>query len=159
MTTVYEYPNFRATLRVTLNTSEDEVYRFMGTRGILEIHGIENPSGFTIWPQDGKNHRPCAPAWPSEMENAYSKKWHAEHDTAPGAAEPIQATGYYAPPNYNDTREHLWNFFQSVKTRQPSVEDPVFGNSTAIGCHLANYSYFNRTTAAWDEAARTIKSS
>src|SRR5574340_1185414 len=96
ITTVYEYPSFRATLRVTLNTSDDEIYRFMGTRGIMEIHGIENPSGFTIWPQDGGDHSPCTPAWPSEMSGAYAKKWHAEHDTAPGAANPIEATGYYA---------------------------------------------------------------
>lgn len=158
MTTVYEYPNFRATLRVTLNTSEDEVYRFLGTRGILEIHGIENPSGFTIWPQDGKNHSPCAPAWPSEMESAYSKKWHSEHDAAPGAARPIEATGYYAPPHYNDTREHLWNFFQSVKTRRPSVEGPVFGNHAAIACHMANYSYFNHATAVWNAGERKLVS-
>ena len=150
MTTVYDYPKFRTTLRVTLNTSEDEVYRFLGTHGILEIHGIENPSGFTIWPQDGKNHNPCTPAWPAEMESAYSKQWHAEHDTAPGDAKPIEATGYYAPPGYDDTRDHLWNFFQSVKTRRPSVEGPVFGNHAAIACHMANYSYFKNAIAVWN---------
>jgi predicted dehydrogenase len=158
MTTVYEYANFRATLRVTLNTSESEVYRFMGTRGILEMGGIENPHGFTISPQDGKNHNPCAPAWPAEMEAAYDKEWHAKHDTAPGAASPIESTGYYAPPNYDSTREHLWNFFQSVKTRQPSIEGPEFGNNAAIACHMANYAYFHNAVAVWDHAARKLTS-
>ncbi len=158
MTTVYEYPKFRATLRVTFNTNEAEVWRFLGTRGILEMHGIENPSGFTIWPEDGKNHSPCTPAWPEPMASTYAKKWHAEHDTPPGEAQPIEATGYYAPPHYDDTRDHLWNFFQSVKTRRPSVEGPVFGNHAAIACHMANYSYFNNAFAVWDAAARKLTS-
>ena len=158
ITTVYEYPNFRATLRVTLNTSDDEIYRFMGTRGIMEIHGIENPSGFTIWPQDGGDHSPCTPAWPQPTLSTYAKKWHAEHDTAPGTAQPIEATGYYAPPDYNDTREHLWNFFQSVKTRRPSVEDAEFGNNAAIACHMANYSYFNNAIAVWNAEERKLVS-
>jgi len=158
MTTVYEYPKFRATLRVTLNTDEDEIYRFMGTRGILEVHGIENPSGFTIWPQDGKNHSPCTPAWPAEMASAYARKWHAEHDPAPGTAKPIEATGYYAPPGYDSTREHLWNFFQSVKTRQPSIEGAEFCNNAAIACHMANFSYFKNAIAVWDAAGRKLTS-
>ena len=158
MTTVYEYEGFRVTLRVTLNTSDNEVYRFLGTRGIMEINGIENPSGFTIWPQDGKNHSPCTPAWPQPMLSDYAKKWHAEHDTPPGEAKPIEASGYYAPDNYNDTREHLWNFFQSVKTRRPSVEDAVFGNNAAIACHMANYSYFNNAIAVWNHEERKLTS-
>jgi len=158
MTTVYEYANFRATLRVTLNTNENEVYRFMGTRGILEMGGIENPRGFTIMPQDGKDHGPCAPSWPSQMEAAYSKQWHAEHDTAPGAARPIESTAYYAPPNYDSTSEHLWNFFQSVKTRRPSIEGPEFGNNAAIACHMANYAYFHNAVAVWDHEARKLTS-
>jgi hypothetical protein len=44
-----------------------------------------------------------------------------------------------------------------VKTREHVVEDEVFGNNAAIGCHLANYSYFHRTVATWDAATRTIK--
>ena len=31
------------------------------------------------------------------------------------------------------------NFMESVRTRQPSVEDAVYGNNTAIACHMANY--------------------
>jgi hypothetical protein len=32
----------------------------------------------------------------------------------------------------------------------------VFGNHAAIGCHLANYSYFNKNVAIWDGAAKKI---
>ena len=44
-----------------------------------------------------------------------------------------------------------------MRTRQHVVEDEVFGNHTAIGCHMSNQSYFNRTAVVWDAAAQQIK--
>ena len=154
MTTMYEYPDFRATLRVTLNTDGDEYTRFMGTHGVIEIAG----RSVTYYPQDGENHGPCSPGWPREMRAKYAEEWHQEHDPKPGTQKAVEGTTYYAPPMYNDDREHLWNFFESVRTRRPSVEDAVFGNNTAIACHMANYSYFNKSLAVWDANARKIKS-
>ncbi len=155
MTTVYEYPNFRSTIRVTLDNHSDEVVRFMGTRGTVEIRGEQ----VSVSPQDGKDHGPCyyAASYPPKLYAEYVKEWEGKHTSAPGTAEPIEATSFHAPPGYDEDRQHLWNFFQSVRTRRPSVEGPHFGNNTAIGCHMANYSYFNKTLAVWDEAARAIK--
>jgi hypothetical protein len=33
----------------------------------------------------------------------------------------------------------------------------MFGNHTAIGCHMANYSYDQKAMAVWDASARMIK--
>ena len=49
------------------------------------------------------------------------------------------------------------NFMESVRTRRPSVEDAVFGNHTAIACHMANYSYFHKAMAVWDAEAKQIR--
>jgi len=49
------------------------------------------------------------------------------------------------------------NFFQAVRTRQPVVEDVVFGHHAALACHMANESYFRRSAVVWDAAAKTIK--
>ena len=157
MSTVYDYPNFRCMIRVTLDNEEDEVVKILGTRGTIEIQG----RGLTVSPQDGKDHAPCyyASSFPPKLHAEYVKQWEAEHQTAPGTAQPIEGASYHTPPGYNEDAQHLWNFFQSVKTRRPSVEDPVFGNNTAIGCHLANYSYFQKAEAVWDAGARTIKGS
>jgi len=154
MSTVYEYPNFRCMIRVTLDNEEGEVVRIMGTRGTIEIRG-----GLSVSHQDGKDHSPCyyISSYPPKMRAEYVEEWEAEHKTAPGTAKAIEATSYYTPPGYNEDREHLWNFFQSVRTRRPSVEGPVFGNNAAIACHMANYSYFNKTAAVWDAAGRMIK--
>lgn len=153
MTTLYEYPKFRATLRVTLNTGMPEATRFMGTRGIIELHA----NSVTLSPQDGLDHEPCTPGWPKKAREDYAEKWHEEHDLKAGVATALESTTFYAPPGYSEGREHLWNFFESVRTRRPSVEDATFGNHTAIGCHMANYSYFKKTIAKWDGAAKAIR--
>jgi len=45
-----------------------------------------------------------------------------------------------------------------VRTRKPVVENEAFGNNAALtGCHMSNYSYFNKTVALWDSASNTIK--
>jgi predicted dehydrogenase len=152
MTTVYEYPNFRATLRVTLNTDTPEVTQCLGTRGTLTI----SEGGLSLSPQDGLDYGPCTPGWPKKMRAEYGENWHKEHDRQPGTATAVESLRFSPPPDYNDDREHLWNFFNSVRTRQPSVEDATFGNNTAIACHMANYSYFKATVAKWDQPARKI---
>jgi hypothetical protein len=54
--------------------------------------------------------------------------------------------------------DHEARFFESVRSRRKVVENEEFGNHAAIGCHLANHAYFNRTAAVWDPAVRKIKS-
>ena len=64
----------------------------------------------------------------------------------------------YGPPQgYNDTADHIANFFHAVVTREHVVEDEVFGNNAAIACHMANHSYFHRGVAVWDAGTKTIK--
>jgi hypothetical protein len=153
MTTVYDYPKFRAMLRVTLNTETPEVTRFMGSRGILEI----NEGALIFTPQDGLDYRPCTPGWPRKLRAEYAEKWQKEHNRQPGTSKTVESTRYYPPPDYNDDREHLWNFFESVRTRKPSVEDATFGNNTAIACHMANESYFKKNIAIWNAAKKEIR--
>jgi hypothetical protein len=64
---------------------------------------------------------------------------------------------YSAPQGYDDTADHIANFFKAVETREHVVEDEVFGNNTAIACHMANHSYFHKTVATWDPAAQFIR--
>ncbi|HEV2176910.1 MAG TPA: Gfo/Idh/MocA family oxidoreductase [Terriglobia bacterium] len=155
LTTLYEYPNFRLTIRVTLNTDADEITRFCGTGGYLEIHD----NAVTVFAQDGMDHEPCyyTAGYPRKLKQEYDAQWEAAHKVEPGTATIIPSQSFYTPPGYSADREHLWNFFQSVRTRRPSVEDGTFGNHAAIACHMANFSYFQKSVAVWDEAAKRIK--
>jgi predicted dehydrogenase len=152
--TVFDYPKFQVYMRVTLNTETPEVTRFMGTRGMLEIvDGV-----LTHTTQDGLDHGPSfmMGTWPRKSRVEYLERWRQENLYQPGA-QSVLSTGYHTPPGYNESRDHLWNFFDAVRTRRAVVEDATFGNNTAIACHMANYSYFQKTTAVWDERGKKIK--
>lgn len=156
--TLYEYPTFRVGMRCNLNNDvAGEMTRIFGTKGTLEISG----ETVTLKPQDTapKPESYSIYGWPEKLRAAYLKQWKAEHpETAPGKYLVAEATEtYQAPPGYDATRDHMHNLFESVRTRKPSVEDAVFGNHTAIACHMANHSYFSNSIATWDAATKTIK--
>ena len=44
----------------------------------------------------------------------------------------------------------------SLASRKPVTENEVFGNHAAIGCHLANFAYFNKSIAVWDKEGKKI---
>ena len=67
-------------------------------------------------------------------------------------------TQTYNGDDYDDLRPHLWRFFQSIRSREPVLQDAVFGYHAALGCHLANESYFRKSPVVWDDAGATMKS-
>lgn len=116
-----------------------------------------NGNTLTVAPQDT---RPQAEGyslngWTAEAKQKYLDEWHAAHPQPP-APLPLTET-YSTPQGYDDSADHIANFFRAVETREHVVEDEVFGNNTAIACHMANYSYFHKNVATWDAAAETIK--
>jgi predicted dehydrogenase len=153
--TIFEYGKIPVVMRLNLGTEIPEGYRFMGSRGLLEISSEQ----LTFTPQSGKDEAPSwyANSFPRELRQAYLKKWHEEHDPAFGH-EPISETQIFRSVDYNEVKPHLWNFFQAVKTRQPVVENAVFGHNAALACHMANESYFRNSAVYWDERSKAIKS-
>jgi predicted dehydrogenase len=152
--TLYEYGKVPVYLRLNLGCETPETYRFQGSKGILEATEF----GLTYYPQTGEDSAPSyyATSFPREMREAYYKKWHEEHDAAPGK-EPMTETYSYKGDDWDDLRPHLWNYFQAVRSRKPVVEDVVFGHNAALACHMANESYFRRSIVAWDAASGQIK--
>ena len=46
-----------------------------------------------------------------------------------------------------------------LKLQGPNAPPEIlFGNNAALACHMANYSYFNKTVAVWDAGAKKIHS-
>ncbi len=142
-------------MRLTLNTETAEVTRFMGPKGMLELTEF----GLSYTPQPGIDLAPSYYCYglPSRLRNEYFKKWHEEHDPKPGQ-EPLPETTSYKGDDYDDLRPHLWKFFEAVRSRQPVVQDAVFGHHAALACHMANESYYRRSPVSWDAASQTITS-
>jgi predicted dehydrogenase len=147
--TIFEYAGTPAPVyfRLNLGTESPEVYRFNGSKGILEV----TETSITYYPQSGQDEAPSyySSGFPRAMREEYLKKWHEEHDPAPGKEPALQGFTYRSV-SWDDVRPHLWTYFQSVRTRQPNVEDVVFGNNAALACHMANESYFRKSAVTWD---------
>jgi predicted dehydrogenase len=152
---LFEYANVPVYMRLTLGTETAEVTRFMGSKGILELSEFS----LSYMPQPGIDLAPSYYCYglPSRLKNAYFKQWHEEHDPKPGE-EPAPQTVSFRGNDYDDLRPHLWNFFQAVRSRKPVVQDVVFGHNAALGCHMANESYYRKSPVFWDSVSQTIKS-
>jgi predicted dehydrogenase len=154
--TFYDYPNFRVALRCNLNNDGGEFIGFYGTEGTMII----KDATLTYTPQDTRPEPEgySVVGWPAELRAQYVAQWKQEHPLpAPFTSKLTEEVESYVPPvGYSDVVDHEANFFNAVRTRKPCVENEVFGNNAAIGCHLANYSYFNKKIATWDAAAKKI---
>lgn len=154
--TFYDYPNFRVVLRCNLNNEGGEFIAFYGTKGTLVI----KDATLTYKPQDTRPQPESYSiyGWPTQSRNQYLKKWHEENPLpVPLHFKPDEEVETFAaPPGYSDVSDHQANFFNAVRSRKPTVENEVFGNNAAIGCHLANYAYFNKAVAVWDPGAKKV---
>ncbi len=151
---LYQYKNMPVYIRLNLGSASPEVLRFYGSQGILEL----SENGLSFGSQPGVDLGPSyyAGSFPENLRGAYEKSWHAEHDPKPGE-EPLYDGVNYVGDSYDDTRPHLWKYFQAVKSRQPVVQDVVFGHHAAIACHMANESYFRGRAVVFDPATDTLK--
>ena len=151
---LFQYGEIPVYMRLNLGTEMPETYRFQGSKGILEMTEF----GLSFTPQTGKDTAPSyyAGSFPRAMRDAYEKQWRAEN-TAKIGQEPMPETVSFKGPDFDDVKPHLLNFFDSVRSRKPVVEDAVFGHHAALACHMANESYFRQQAVQWDERTRTIK--
>jgi len=152
--TVYQYGKIPVYLRLNLGCETPEMYRFQGSKGILELTEF----GMALYPQTGEDSAPSyyAYSFPREMREAYFKKWRDEHDAKPGQ-EPLFESYTYKGDDWDDQRPHMWAYFEAVRSRKPLPEDTVFGHNAALACHMANESYFRKSQVTWDAAAGQIK--
>ena len=157
--TIYDYPNFQLVLRCNHNNDEvGEFFGFYGKKGTMTIQGstlrfkpqapYEQPEGYSIL------------GWPKKLREEYLENWRRNHPApAPGKFAVGEQEEVYTPPRgYSDMTDHLANFFNSVRTRKPAIENEVYGHNAAIGCHMSNESYFTKKPAVWDAAAKAIRS-
>jgi len=151
---LFQYGDIPVYMRLNLGTESPEIYRFQGSKGILELTEFS----LTFYPQSGLDTAPSyyASGFPRAMREEYFEKWHQEHDPVPGK-EPALEGVTYRSDSWDDEKPHLWNFFQAVRSRKPVVEDAVFGHNAALACHMANESYFRKSAVYWDAASKSIK--
>ncbi len=152
---LFDYPEgFNLSLRVNFvdGGEESEGLIFTGSEGTLEIGG----NGVTVSrvpreTEPGLMIGTFTNAMQQQILAAYREKY-------PVVEEPKRLTvdRYVAPHEYSDSYDHFKNFFASVRSRQPVVEDAVFGYRAAGAALLSNLSYDKGTVVHWDPEAMKL---
>jgi predicted dehydrogenase len=148
---LFDYPEgFNLSLRVNFvdGGEESEGLVFTGSEGTMEIDG--NSVSVNRVPREtepGLTLNTFTDAMQKQMQAEYNSKYPSKH---PGGTPATGYEKYVAPEGYSDSYDHFKNFFASVRSRQPVVEDAVFGFRAAGAALLSNRSIERGAVMKWD---------
>jgi predicted dehydrogenase len=147
------HPAFPLSLKVNFaeGAGDNQAFRFVGPDGVLIIAD----SAVTL----ARRHQPKEPGHTSEtfskaVQDQFLKDYRATYGERPDLRSGNDET-YTAPRTYSADEDHCRNFFNAMRTRQPVVEDAVFGFRAAGPALLANDSYSERRPIGWNAEKMT----
>src|SRR5205085_10973224 len=88
--------------------------------------------------------------YPKAMQELLSKEYNQKYSDADKQRPKKDDIDFKVPPGYSDHLDHFTNFFDSVRTGKPVVEDAVFGLRAAAPALACNDSYFEKKIIRWD---------
>jgi predicted dehydrogenase len=148
---LFDYPEgWNLALRVNFvdGGAEGEGFLFAGSEGTMEIAG--NSVSVNRVPREkepGLMIGSFTDAMQKQITEAYRQKYPLVEPTEPTR---VGVDRYVVPRDYSDSYDHFKNFFASVRSRQPVVEDAVFGYRAAGAALLSNLSYERGAIVKWD---------
>jgi len=151
MISLYDYAQgFNLSVRTNFvdGGSDSEGCVFTGSEGSMTIAG----DGVTIArapreKEPGVRVGPFGEAIQKRMLEIYHEKYPITHPTGEAL---LGEERYVAPKGYSEHYDHVKNWIDAIRTRQPIVEDPVFGFRAAGTALLSNVSYESGQPARWD---------
>ncbi|SEP19348.1 Gfo/Idh/MocA family protein [Mucilaginibacter sp. OK283] len=149
-----EHPAFQVTLRVNFISGEGDhsTTKIVGSEGVMDLMGDDS---FSI----RKNKMPVATGiggWDSlstfteAQQKALMDDYNKRFSQADQQQPILPGESYRAPEGYNASNDHFANFFDSIRTGKPVVEDAVFGFRAAAPCLACNDSYFENKVIKWN---------
>ena len=147
---------FNLALRVNFvdGGEESEGLVFTGSEGTLEI--AYNSLTISRTPREkepGLFIGSFTEAMQKQIRDAYQKKYPVAHPDGPPS---VASEKYVAPEGYRDSYDHFKNFFAAIRSRQPVVEDAVFGYRAAGAALLSNLSAERGAVVKWDPDAMKL---
>ena len=153
----FDYPEgFNLSLRVNFvdGGDESEGLIFTGSEGTMEIAGNSVSVNRSLRQKGpGLTVGTFTEAMQKQMYAEYDAKYPAQHPTG---LPPLGYDKFVAAPGYSDSYDHFKNFFDSVRSRKPVVEDAEFGFRAAGAALLANRSYEKDAVVHWDPVAMKL---
>jgi predicted dehydrogenase len=167
MSGVLQYPDskehaaFQMTLQVNFinGTGGQEIIQLVGSEGIIVVRGNNITVKHSLLPE--------APGFggydslftfskkmQEDLQKEYDAKWTVEQRNKKTKAD----ITFRAPEGYSDHLDHFTNFFDSIRTGKPVVEDAEFGFRAAAPALACNESYFKKKIIHWDPVQLKLKS-
>ena len=149
---LFDYPEgFNLSLRVNFvdGGEESEGFLFTGSEGLMEIAG--NTVTVTRTPprkEPGYTVSTFTDAMQKQYIEQYRKKYPDQHFPTVRCRSTSRSS--LAPAGYSDSYDHFHNFFNSVRSRQPVVEDATFGFRAAGAALLSNLSVERGNVVHWN---------
>ncbi len=147
---------FNLSLRVNFvdGGEESEGLIFTGSDGTMEIAGNSVSVGRVPRPKEpGYVIGTYTEAMQKRILEEYRQKYPLDH---PAGEPQVAYDKYVAPAGYSDSYDHFKNFFAAVRSRQPVVEDAVFGYRAAGAALLGNLSMERDAIVKWDPDAMKL---
>ena len=148
---LFDYPEgFNLSVRVNFvdGGEESDGLTFTGSEGTMEIGG--NAVSVSRTPRE-KEPGYMIGSFTEATQKQYVDEYRKKYPAANPEGEPAMGfEKYVAPPGYSDSYDHFKNFFASVRSRQPAVEDAVFGFRAAGAALLSNLSLERGAVVGWD---------
>ena len=159
---IYEYPKttthpgFNLSLKVNFvdGGGGEEGFRFVGSEGVMTIGRGVTVTRRPLPKEPGLSTN----TFPKSMQEAIQKEYGLKYPPNLKDLNSTREETYVTPVGYSDLADHLANFIEAVRTRQPVVEDAEFGFRAAGPALLTNLSYFQGRSYEWDPQAMKVVS-
>jgi len=148
---VYGKENFSVSLSGTFNStgSGESGFTILGNEGSLVFRGDR----MTFTPEHVvEGNQWIVESWAPELEKAYWKDPGVQKREMPETWPPqmVKGSETWSEVGPDATKIHMARFFDSVRTRKPSVEDGRIGHHAAAVAHMVNESMKRKAPVYWD---------
>ena len=153
---LFDYGDFCVCMSSTFNSTATagQGIQFLGTDGSLSVIPTSTMTEQAEHKAEGYEY--SIDSWPKAMQDAFMDQGNHRQESEGTGTKP-------APENMTFENKpdsvvlHLANFFESVRTRQPSYETAEVGHHAAAAGHMVNLSYRSGKKMMWDAATGNAK--
>lgn len=148
---LFDYGDFCVCMSSTFNsaTTAGQGIQFLGTDGSLSLLLGGTMTEQAEYKVEGYGY--SIDSWPKAMQEEFmSQGSHRQQSEGTGVKPAPENIAFENKPDA--TVLHLANFFDAVRTRQPSYETGEVGHHAAAAGHMVNLSYRTGKKMLWDSA-------
>jgi len=148
---LFDYGNFCVNMAGTFNSASaaGQGIQILGTEGSLSI--LLGANMIEQAEYKSENYGYSIDSWPKALQDAFLNQGNHRAESQGTGVKPAPENLQFADKP-DATVQHLVNFIDAVRTRQPSYETAEVGHHAAAAGHMVNLSYRSGKRMLWDVA-------